>query len=294
MSVKSNLFLNTERVPIKVYSDGSVDITVPSKALQPDTKINCIELQAKCPAGPTALFLLLSHLNSLVLTANQKIQVHLGYLPYGRQDRMTGKTDMSPFSLKTFCTQLNAFNNISKVVLFDPHSNVAESVLNAPLEVITQLSLLEDVDALFDFMDCAHYVIAPDQGAFKKSKLIASRFELPLLVADKQRDPDTKELSLSFSVDTDLNNKVVVIADDIIDYGTSIRELTSLLKAKYPSITILVFASHGILPVNERLTVPSRFSFVTEFVDYLYLHSLWKENASQEELPENVLYLQDF
>lgn len=292
MSVKSSLLLNGVNVPISVYSDGSVDIKISEQAIH--SLGNYIELNSKCPSGPSALFLLLDYLKNIVITSDKKFALELGYLPFARQDRITGSDPSSPFSLKTFCTQLNSFNNISKVVLFDPHSNVAESILNVPVEVTSQLSLLENVDSLFDFMNCAHYVIAPDQGAFKKSKLIASRFELPLLVADKQRDPNTKELALSFSVDADLDNKVVVIADDIIDYGTSIRELSSLLKAKYPSITILVFASHGILPTNSRLLVPSRFSFVTEFIDYLYLHSLWKDSASQEVIPENVLYAQSF
>lgn len=292
MSVKSSLLLNGVNVPISVYSDGSVDIKVSEQAIH--SLGNYIELNSKCPSGPSALFLLLDYLKNIVITSDKKFALELGYLPFARQDRITGSDPSSPFSLKTFCTQLNAFNNISKVVLFDPHSNVAESILNVPVEVTSQLALLENVDSFFDFMDSAHYVIAPDQGAFKKSKLIASHFELPLLVADKQRDPNTKELTLSFSVDADLDNKVVVIADDIIDYGTSIRELSSLLKTKYPNITILVFASHGILPINGRLPVPSRFSFVTEYIDYLYLHSLWKEATSQEVIPENVLYAQSF
>ena len=70
--------------------------------------------------------------------------------------------------------------------------------------------------------------------------------------------------------------------------------MSRLLKEQYEVGKVVVYASHGILPVNQRLTIPSRYSFVLENVDSLYLHSLWRNSETTEVVPENVFYLQDF
>lgn len=294
MVVKSVLTLNSENVPISVYSDGSVNITVPSSAMDSISIRSIASLSAKCPAGITALFILMDHLHSTLKTSTQLVDVYLEYLPFARQDRVTGSKMVSPFSLRTFCNLLQSHKNLGSVTIHDVHSEAAVNILQCPVNVVNQLSLIEDTDALYQMMDAVDVIVAPDQGAYKKGKLISERFGIPLLVADKFRDPDTREIKLSFSQNSDLKGKTIFVPDDIIDYGTSVKELSQLLKVQYQVGKVIVYATHGILPVNNRLSVPSRFSFVLENVDTLYLHSLWRNSELAEVVPENVFYVQDF
>lgn len=294
MNVKSILTLNSEPVPISVYSDGSVSISVVEDAMQLNTPRSLISLSAKCPAGILALFMLMDHLRSTLKTSAQLVDVHLEYLPFARQDRVTGTALVSPFSLRTFCNLLQSHKNLGSVMIHDPHSEAAINLLQVPVRTVTQLSLIEDTDAMYQMMDDVDVVIAPDQGAFKKAKAVADRFELPLLVANKERNPETREIKLSFIQNADLKGKTVFVPDDIVDYGGSVNELSRLLKEQYEVGKVIVYASHGILPVNNRLPVPSRYSFILENVDLLYLHSLWTNSEINEVVPQNVFYVQDF
>ena len=139
-------------------------------------------------------------------------------------------------------------------------------------------------------------MISPDQGAYKKVKAIGERYNIPVLVADKVRNPETKEIKLSLNTAIDLTGKKVVQLDDLVDYGTSIVELAKVLKNTYNAKEVNVFVSHAILPMNQRITPPSRLGaiFNNGYIDNFYCHNLFDAYDLNEQYMDKIKWSIDY
>lgn len=290
MSFESKITLCGESVKISTHSDGAVSLKIPT-VVQPgwlEHNTWNIEANIKDPSGMLALIYLLDHLNTNTNYEGIEFVLDLTYLPNARQDRVTGDDDFeTPNTVKTFCNLLYGYSRLKTVYASDVHSNVPSVILNNLSEQSHLHSYIVAVP--MEVTDTIDYFISPDLGAYKKVKSIAQNYDLPYLVAQKERDPISHEIELSLTYDVDLTGKNVIICDDIIDYGNSVQDLVKILKEKYNAENVYIYATHGILPLNKRLEVPSRFSFVTKNVEGLFLNSLW-EDKENPEIPENVSY----
>ena len=290
MTFKSEILLCQEEVKISTHSDGAVSIKIP-KLFAPEwsnTNNWVIYANIKDPSGMLALIYLLDHLNTNANFDGISFVLDLTYLPNARQDRVTGDNDFeTPNTVKTFCNLLAGYKRLTTVYASDVHSNVPSVLLNNLAEQSHLHSYIVAVP--LEVTDIIDYFISPDLGAYKKVKSISQNYDTPYLVAQKERDPISHEIELSLTYDVDLTGKNVMICDDIIDYGNSVQDLVKILKEKYNAANVYIYATHSILPLNKRLEVPSRFSFVTENVTGLFINSLG-EDKDNPEIPENISY----
>lgn len=171
------------------------------------------------------------------------IELILPYLPYARQDRVCVKGEA--FSLKVLGNFINSLN-FDKVVILDPHSPVAEAVIDN-VKVVTQL------DIIFAFKPFRERVfnnecvfVSPDAGSNKKVSVLAQCFgHREFIRADKLRDLETGKIKETIVYADDLNGCDVVIADDICDGGRTFIELAKVLKNKNAG-KIILYVTHGI------------------------------------------------
>lgn len=295
---KSTIYLNKVEINISEYSDGSVNVTYPPSCLYDLNTHDPINIDAriKDSIGLLALIYLLDHLNNSVEYSNFTVHCSLDYFPNSRQDRTvnTGAI-VQPFTLKTFCKILNSFSNVIYFVS-DPHSNVIETLLNKV--VVDSLSSLVSVFCKdkYDILKDVDYLISPDQGAYKKVKAIGERYNIPVLVADKVRNPETKEIKLSLNTNIDLTGKKVLILDDLVDFGNSIIELAKMLKNTYNAKEVNVFVSHAILPMNQRITPPSRLGaiFNNGYIDNFYCYNLFDAYDLNEQYMDEIKWSVDY
>lgn len=294
MTFKSEILLCQEEVKISTHSDGAVSIKIP-KLFAPEwsnTNNWVIYANIKDPSGMLGLIYLLDHLNTNIDYIDHTFALDLSYFPNARQDRVTGDDEYeTPNTLKTFCNLLESYKCLTVVYASDVHSNVPSILVNKLSEQNHLQSFIVTVP--LETVDQIDYFISPDLGAYKKVKSIADNYDLPYLVAQKERHPVTREIELSLTTNVDLTGKTVMTCDDIVDYGNSVRELVKTLREKYKVGKVFVYATHGILPMNYRLEIPSRFSFVTEGVEKLYTCYLWKDEQNTE-IPENVEFFDQF
>src|ERR1700761_669475 len=90
--------------------------------------------------------------------------LYFPYLPFGQADRVN--EDGECFSLKWFCSLVNDWIRPEKVVLYDPHSDVAVALLNK-VNVIHQHELLGPI--IYNIFPKGNFVlVCPDAGAEKK------------------------------------------------------------------------------------------------------------------------------
>lgn len=102
----------------------------------------------------------LAQLKALLDASGITSDLHLSYLPYGRQDKEVSNT--STFALTVFAEMLNALQ-FDRVTITDPHSNealrlISHSDAQYPLRTIQQVFEMTNSDV----------VCYPDKGALKK------------------------------------------------------------------------------------------------------------------------------
>lgn len=173
----------------------------------------------------------------------------LKYLPYARYDRPMKKVDS--FSLKVFTNFINSLN-FKEVQLIDPHSNVGSILLNNCVEVISQLDAIKTLNIVEHY----DYIISPDYGAIKKANSISDHYKIPLIIALKKRNPSTGYTEFNRLLLEDymnLDNKKLLIVDDICDGGATFVNLAKGIRKDHNVSRISLYVTHGLFSKGKSL-----------------------------------------
>lgn len=196
---------------------------------------------------------------------NAQLELHLGYIPYGRQDRVCSEGES--LSIKVFANLINA-QEYSRVVIFDPHSDVTPALLNN-CQVITQREIFNKLFAYKISSECRDVIIAPDFGASKKVLDIYNDGHFKeMMVADKVRDLKTGYIT-DFDFTGDVEGKHCVVVDDILDGGATFTLIgNALVERGAKSLSLVV--THGIF---SKGTEPITSIYDNVYTTNSYQHS---------------------
>lgn len=176
-----------------------------------------------------------------LITPQPELVLCLTYIPFARQDRRVNPGEAH--ALKVFANLVNSLN-FKYVYVADPHSDVCEAVFNN-LIIRPQWELAEEYIRTAVPGRVTH-ILAPDVGATKKAEKLAKKLGLPMLVANKRRDPKTGQI-IAFELLDDQSQvgrfDHVLVVDDICDGGGTFLPIPSLFK-NGPCVSLYV--THGI------------------------------------------------
>ena len=170
------------------------------------------------------LWYLVNHVRSTVDTDFPPvIRLYMDYIPNARMDRVKNQDEV--FTLKYFAEFLNMMK-LNKVIVFDPHSNVAPAlinrvqVINADAKIWKIINHIDDPDLLLCY---------PDDGANKKySEIIRSEY----IFGIKHRDWRSGDVqSLELITPDRIKDRNVLIIDDICSKGRTFTFTAKALKA---------------------------------------------------------------
>jgi ribose-phosphate pyrophosphokinase len=198
----------------------------------------------------------------------QKINLHIPYLPYGRQDRVCNGGES--FALQVFASVISSRPYFNTLYTKDVHSNVS-------LDVFDQIS--------FDVVnipqtECAKYLpkfdalIAPDKGAAGKVRLHhqVQSLDTTYHVLNKVR-LDGRIIYEDYHYDTIRGN--VCVVDDICDAGGTFLALGTMLKRSQPNITSLnLYVTHGFMGKG--------LDELNKFYDTIYVHNLMNDSIKDK------------
>ncbi len=182
------------------------------------------------------------------------IKVLFIYFGYARQDRMFPG---EPLSVEVICHCLQQFTyeEIHVVHIHNPG-------------VCSFLALHNHIP--FDFfnqcVDEIDLIVAPDEGATLLAKLVATYNNKPYMVIQKTRPK--KEQVRVLEVQGDINDKRVLIVDDMISTGKTIVKVSEVLHEKGAK-KICVAATHGLFSSDAFTRIEHSFIekiFVTNTV----------------------------
>lgn len=171
------------------------------------------------------------------LYPDREMNLHMPYLPYGRQDKDVNNE--STFNLVVLARLLNSMK-LDHVSSVDTH-NVAQAE-----ELIDNFYNIE-VEVLHDKIIShtkPNYIVYPDSGAYNRYKIA----DIDTIVCRKTRDQSTGDIT-GHEVVGNIVLKAgqrLLIVDDICDGGATFISIAKLLKKYNKDIKIDLFVTHGI------------------------------------------------
>jgi ribose-phosphate pyrophosphokinase len=176
----------------------------------------------------------------------ERITVVIPYLGYARQDRRTASGQS--VAAQVFTRAITS-SGADRVMVLDPHTPTVEVLFGVPVEMLTAVPLL--AGALEQDMGEDTVIVAPDLGAVKLAEHYGSLLGKQVVIVRKTRHSGS-EVSVE-EVAGDVAGKPVVIVDDMISTGATIRAAASAVLERGALPEIVVAATHGLLiPTNDE------------------------------------------
>lgn len=226
-----------------------------------------IEARIKCSNGLVALPSVVGLIRQLNPTI--PVELYLPYLPHARQDRFTTNLEKGIYNAFTFkhsVVPIINSCNFTQISVLDAHNPSMLSLFNSfTTENVELIQMFPWMDAL---KDKVQIVVAPDAGAVKNSEKYAELFGVPLDTASKARDPSNGYIVMKDVYGEDVKDKVVFIADDIIEGGATVMLLAKLLKERGAK-EVHVVVTHGLFTRG--------FEHLLEHIDHIYAYHSWVE-----------------
>ena len=227
--------LNDKPVEIGSFPDG----TILMKHENPGVPYYFIEWKYENDREFLCLIYLVKHIRSI---NNAHIELHMPYIPNARMDRVKNSEDV--FTLKYFADLLNSLE-LNRVVVRDPHSDVAPALINNLLvisaesyakEAILRMKEKEGIDT--DHM----FIFYPDSGAAKRYSDMLERY---YAYGVKKRDWETGKIIGLDIIDNGfgLSGKDILIVDDICSRGGTFYHSAKKLK-ELGARDIYLYVSH--------------------------------------------------
>lgn len=202
-----------------------------------------------------ALMQTMDALRSHFLRASFKLMIP--YLPYARQDRVCVVGE--GHSLRVMAQVINSLN-FDSVVVVDPHSTVAEALINKMFKV-TQYDLFKDI--YLSWRDV--HIVAPDQGATKKCQEFANKVGAAgVITCIKTRKDGEVELKV---LDEIPQHAKLLVLDDICDGGKTFIEVANAVDDVDNRVSELSLAvSHGLFTQGvEKVAHHYDMIYTTDF-----------------------------
>jgi ribose-phosphate pyrophosphokinase len=190
----------------------------------------------------------------------KRITVVLPFYPYARQDKK--HRGREPISAR-LVADLFKTAGANRILTVDLHTAQIQGFFNGPVDHLFAL------DTLASYVESRYAgrpmtVVAPDSGRVRVAERWTDRLGgCPLAFIHKTRDPLKPNHVVANRVVGDVEDRICLIVDDMIDTGSTILRAADILHES-GAAEVIVAATHAVLsdPATERL----KNSRITEVV----------------------------
>ena len=177
------------------------------------------------------------------------IQLVIPHYGYARQDKKAGPRE--PISARLTADLMEKIG-CNRVITMDLHSDQIQGYFSIPVDHLFALPLFVRYFENKKIKDLV--VVAPDTGRAKTCKRLADSLGADLAIVHKSR-PKHNVAEVMHLVG-DVNNKTVLLFDDMVDTAGSIVSGLEVLKQHGCNDEIYLAATHPVFsnPATERLT----------------------------------------
>jgi len=232
------------KVDLRKFSDGELYVAFDENIRNEEVFI----IQSTNPPAENILELLLM-LDAARRASAKKVIAVIPYFGYGRQDRKD--KPRVPISSRLLI-DLMAVGGVDRIITMDLHSPQIQGFANVPFDhLYSSIAVIDRLKKL-GLNEDSGCVLAPDVGSAKMSQAYAKRLNVSFALIDKRR-PKANEAKVANLVG-DLNNKHVLIIDDMIDTAGTICNAADTA-IDNGALSVSAVATHPVLsgPAVDRL-----------------------------------------
>ncbi|MFT4234048.1 MAG: ribose-phosphate diphosphokinase [Microbacterium sp.] len=196
---------------------------------------------------------LLIMLDALKRASAKRVTVVLPYYPYSRQDKKGRGRE--PISAR-LVTDLIAQAGADRIMSVDLHASQIQGFFDGPVDHLFAKPVLlkhfEDTLTAEERADLT--VVSPDMGRVRVADTWSQSLSAPLAIIHKRRDPKVANQVSVHEIVGQVDGRVCLLVDDMIDTAGTIVKAAQALKANGAK-KIIVGATHAIFspPAIERL-----------------------------------------
>jgi ribose-phosphate pyrophosphokinase len=244
-------------VPTKTFdfANGEIYVRFQESARGAD----CFLMQSHTAPINKSIMEQLIMIDALKRASARSITVIVPFYGYARQDKK--HRGREPISARLMADLLQTAG-ADRILTVDLHTDQIQGFFDGPVDHLFALPVLADYVGEQVARDKLT-VVSPDAGRVRVADRWADRLGAPLAIVHKRRDPEVANQVTVHEVVGDVEGRVCVLVDDMIDTGGTICAAADALFANGAE-DVIVTATHGVLsgPAADRL----KNSKVSEFV----------------------------
>lgn len=200
------------------FSDGEVGLSVQESVRGADAFV----VQPTCHPVNENLMELLIIIDALKRASASRVNVVLPYFGYARQDRKARARE--PITAKLIANLLEKAG-ADRVVTADLHAGQIQGFFDIPVDHLTGIPLLASHYKRIlrkDIQQGKVVIVSPDIGGVVRVRNFAELLKADLAIVDKRRSYDVANKSEVMEIIGEVEGKVAILVDDIIDTAGSI------------------------------------------------------------------------
>ena len=185
----------------------------------------------------------------------KRITVVVPFYPYGRQDKKGRGRE--PISARLIADLYKAAG-ADRIMSVDLHAAQIQGFFDGPVDHLFAMPVLLEHFTKLDNSKLT--VVSPDMGRVRVADIWSDKLGAPLAIIHKRRDPAVANQVSVHEIVGEVEGRVCLIVDDIIDTGRTIAKAAEALKAA-GALKVIVAATHAVFsdPAVELLQ--------SEFID---------------------------
>ena len=235
-AVSAYLGVPLAKASIKRFSDMEIFVEIQENVRGQDVFV----IQSTSYPANDNLMELLTTIDALRRGSARRITAVIPYFGYARQDRKTG--GRTPITAKLVANLITAAG-VDRVLTMELHAGQIQGFFDLPVDnLIIAPVFIPDIER--KFKDQPLVMVSPDVGGVVRARALAKRLEADLAIIDKRREH--AGVSEVMHVIGDVEGKVCIMVDDIVDSGGTLCNAATALKENGAK-EVHSYVVHGVL-----------------------------------------------
>ncbi len=188
--------------------------------------------------------------DALKRASAKRITVVVPFYPYARQDKK--HRGREPISARLIADLFSAAG-AHRLMSVDLHAAQIQGFFDGPVDHLWALPVLaEYIQKKYDTSQMT--VVSPDAGRVRLADMWTDKLGCSLAIIHKRRDPNVANTVAVHEVVGDVDGRVCLLVDDMIDTAGTICQAAEALRARGAK-AVIAAATHAVLsgPATERL-----------------------------------------
>jgi len=234
------------RCDVRRFADGEIGLDIEETVRGHHVFI----VQPTHPPVNENLMELLIMIDAVKRASAKSVNVIMPYYGYSRQDRKSASRQ--PISAKLVANLLETAG-ANRVISMDLHAGQIQGFFDIPIDNFVAMPILVDYfRKKFNGQDLV--IVSPDHGGAVRARKMGNAMNAPIAIIDKRR-PKENEVEM-MGIVGDVQNKVAIIIDDLVDTAGTLSSAAHALKAAgatevYAACTHPIFSHPAIDRINE-------------------------------------------